>query len=435
MFKKSPVTTVVAIVSGFMGVVLLILAVVPDDELEDDAIALARLIDGPGTSDAYFYLLGISAPAGEKPAEYGEKLFRQSQARDRQASDSQASDPDTFNHISNDSDSLPSPDEEWFCAYMSESACLEKIFSADIDLQHLKGKYRELLSRYEHFLSFTEYRTLSKPSVNEIYPQFGYLTRANRIYVLESIALHKSGDSNTSIDLLQKQIARVRKALELQDSLLGKMIFVAIINELVDVAGIIASESEVTAEPIVLLDAAERNFKMVAAREFGIFQATTRGVLIENPDLEDNSWFSKRILKIFYKTNMTVNAGTHNYLWLGKLASLSFNEFSQVIGEQAPNRNSSPVWNPVGYWLLSQQSKTDWSVYGIRMLDLNAKIYLFNQRYHHRTPFSVVVNPYNENKKIEISYNKVCVESFVEDERVRCLLTSYNSSETASYAE
>ena len=58
-----------------------------------------------------------------------------------------------------------------------------------------------------------------------------------------------------------------------------------------------------------------------------------------------------------------------------ELASLSFNEFSKEVSEQAPNRKSSPIWNPVGNWLLGQHNKTDWSVYAKRMLDLNAKIY------------------------------------------------------------
>lgn len=388
---------------------LVVLVMKPDEELNEVATNFVNQLQQEKQSRAFMYQQGMSVPAGQNPIEATATL--------------------ETNVENKYPDRLPLPAGNLFCSISNDTDCIKTLFTHQQNVETIKLEHRELLLRYEHFLSFNEYRTTTETKIDEVFPKYSYFTKAERINVLEAIEYHKDDQSVAAVNLLYGRIAKTRNMFKLQDSLIGKMVYLAILNNLVDVTSIIVSESGIAVDPIILLSPEERDLSEVAAREFGY---SYNGVKTIVDDLKDNSWVARGIAKIAFKTNMTVNATSVTYARMESLSTLSFMELSREISMGRLPLRTSMFWNPGGYFLINEFDATDYDKYVVRIFDFNAKLTLFNQRYYKQVDFDAISNPYFKGELSKVHPDKVCFNSFYEEERVRCLKTGIDTNQLAA---
>lgn len=395
-----------------LATIVLVLFTQVDDDLSEQATTLISRLETDAESKSYLYLYGIFAKEGEKPELVGKRLLEEYRKSIADESYEFVEYPD--------SEKLPLPEGEAFCRSW-EDGCLEYLFSSEIDAEALLSENRTLLSRSNKFHGFNEYTTLSEPRISEIYPPFQYVAAAERIKVLEAISFYKNGDAKKSIESLSEQFSKLRRAMESQDSLVGKLVFLMKLSEIIDVSSIILSNEDINVEKIPNLNKSEKSFYMIAAREFGMFHYTFKD-LDKNPDFfEVGGKLPGWITRMVYKPNMTINAVAPIYYRLERLAQLSPFEFArQIDAENRVRLSTSKLRNYAGNVLISVAP--DFSEYVARFFDFDAKLALFNQVHHLKLEPDTMKNPYYGNETPQNSDGNLCFKGPLEDKRsLRCL--------------
>ena len=397
--------------------VFLVLIAQVDDDLSEEAASLIHRIDTESTSEAYLYLYGIFASEDENPVIVGENILEEYQKLDADGSYKIAEYPD--------SKKLVLPKGKEFCKSW-EAGCLAYLFSSNISAETLLSEHSVLVARSNRFLDFEEYTTLSKPTIHELFPPYQYISAAERIKVLEAISVYKNGDVSKAIDSLLVQFLKLRKSMELQDSLIGKLVFLMTLSDIIDVLSIILSIEDVKVEMIPELSKSEKSFHMIAAREFGMSYHTFRN-LDKHPEFFGmDGDFPGWITRLFYKPNMTINAITPIYYRLEYLAELSPADFAKSIkAEEDINLSTSRLRNYVGDVLIAISPEFD--EYVARFSDFDAKLALFNQVHHLKYEPENMKNPYFGTEAPEESDGRLCFSGPLEDKRsLRCLRVKYN---------
>lgn len=385
-----------------------------DDDLSGDASRLLKAVEAPGSSESYLYLAGIYANESESPEELGRKLLKEYRK--------QEADESYLVIAYQDSRKIALPEGELFCQTWKDG-CLETLFYSDFDIDVINKEHEVLISRINTFHTFKDYRTLTKPLVTEYLPPYRFISAAERIVVLNAISEFKRGKGGVAMAALFRQFGEVKAALEQQDTLIGKLIFLMTLSDIVDVASIIISQEPgaVEAGLIPRLEHPIRDFSLVAAREFGLSYYTFRS-LDRHPEIfEVGGNFPGWMTRMVYKPNMTINAITPTYVRLEWLAKRTPAEFSQEIERGDVNPiTTSKLRNFVGGILIDIPSNFDEFV--ARFMDFEAKLALFNQRYHARGEYLDLDNPYYEGEPPEVLEEKVCFSGPLEDKRnLRCL--------------
>ncbi|WNO10735.1 hypothetical protein [Teredinibacter sp. KSP-S5-2] len=380
-----------------------------DDDLSDDSLALLERLDGDSESTAYFYLMGIFANENEDPIEVGRVLVKEYQAYEKD---------DSYKVVEYPRENkLPLPDGELFC-HIWKKGCLERLFDSDTEIEALLNDHATLLTRIGKFHSFDEYRTLTKPTVSEVYPEYMYIVQAERLRTLEAISAYNKGKYEIAISALLNQYMQVKNSLTLQDNLIGKMILLMKLSEIVDVLSVVSSSSKMRVEEIRGLRTDERSFRLVAAREFGIlyygFQEMDRNTNFFHDDLKFPGW----LVRAVYKPNMTINVITPEYYRMESLSILSPYEFAIEVDEgEKLSMSTSQLRNYFGGKLISINLNFD--EYIARFMDFEAKIELFN---HLHTGFDQAKNPYYNSGRPEVSADRACFDGPLKDDRfLRCL--------------
>ena len=353
-----------------------------DDTLDPQAVQLISRLEADVQSPAFLYLYGIFAAEGEDPAQLGATLFARYQGS---VADESVAVADYA------ADKLALPEGDAFCR-ISEPECLRYLFSSEVDAKQLATDNNTLLSRAEQFFSFAEYSTMSKPSVDEVLPVFRYLTTAYRIRLLQAIAVYHDGHANAASELLLDQINRVRASMALQDSLIGKLVFLSLLAESLDVLSIIVAQENLPVALIPALSPQEKSFARIAVREFAMSYYLFSG-LDRNPQFFDlkrqvPGWFTRLV----YKPNMTINASTPRYVRLEQLALLPADEFARQLAMPGAEVSTSYIRNYAGAALLGIGD--DFDAYVGRLFDVDAKLALFNQLHHFKLAPQHMQNPY-----------------------------------------
>ncbi|MBV1913800.1 MAG: hypothetical protein KUG72_00335 [Pseudomonadales bacterium] len=396
-----------------LSITILILLAQIDDDLSIEAVNLINQIEADRTSESYPYLIGIFAGENESPEDVGRKIINEYQQLEADAS---------YEIIEyQNSKKIFLPKGDLFC-WSFEDGCLESLFSSDVDIASLINQHTILLNRTNTFLDFEEYRTLAKPLINQPIPPYQYIIAAERIKVLSAISIYKNGYPEEAIDSLLTQLSKLRKSLELQDNLIGKLVFLRKLSEIIDVASVILSKEGLKVEKISGLSKTEKSFSMIAAREFGMSYYGFKS-LDKNPEFfrvggKVPGW----IIRLLYKPNMTINAITPGYYRLEHLAQLAPTEFVAEIekGNNAP-LSTSKVRNGLGAALIT--ISLDFLDKYIAMFnDFDAKIVLFNQMHQSGDELIKAKNPYYGDEAIEKPNGSVCFDGPMEDEMfLRCL--------------
>ena len=211
-----------------LTVVALLLFAQIDDDLSEQSTDFISRLEERTESEAYQYVFGLFAKENESPAQVGKLLLEQYQAS--------ISDTATQFDGYPAADKLPLPKGDAFCRTWEEG-CLTHLFSSEIDATALLSENQTLVSRYNEFLEFNEYTTLLAPTAHEIIIPYPYLVAAQRLTVLQAVSDYQNGNAKKAVSSLLAQCARLRKALALQDTLIGKLVFVMQLSEVLDKPG------------------------------------------------------------------------------------------------------------------------------------------------------------------------------------------------------
>jgi hypothetical protein len=430
MIKKA-IFIVLVILAGLVALIALTQI---DEDLSAEALALIKEVEQPKESQAYLYLIGINAAPDADPLEVGRDLLEEYRKLgvDENYQVVEYSHPNL----------IRAPDGELFCGFFDDD-CVRTLFTSDFDIRELEREYALILERMERFYGFGDYHTLSKPTYMEILAPFQYISRVERIWVLKSISLYKEGRTQEALTLLMKRLVVLRGSMASQDNLIGKMVHLAVVSEIVDVASIILANSPdaINVELIPDMTLVEKGLDTASAREFAgeyylykgldkhpeFFETsavTPEGETEESDSKQGNApgWY----VRIFFKPNMTINAIVPIYERMARLSRLSPREFTAEIeaGEEL-EITTSKLRNYVGYVFISI-SRPNMDEYNARILDIETKIELFNQIHHHGVTEKMVRNPYYQDDFSYRKGNAVCFRGPLEDQMgMRCLRTQY----------
>lgn len=383
-----------------------------DDDLSDEAKSMAARIDTNRLSDSFLYLHGIYSKNGENPVDTGRKLLEEYRKLEADKNYEVVEYPDS-NKIA-----LPKGNE--FCSF-SEAGCLEILFSTEVRAGELLEEHSVLVSRSNTFLEFNEYTTLSKPAVNEPLPPYNYITAAERIKVLKAISIYNNGNANKALDSLSLQFTKLRKAMALQDNLIGKLVFLAKLSEIIDVSSVIMFKAGLKSRMIPSLSQSEKSFEMIAAREFGMSYNAFLN-LDKHPEFfEMGNEFPGWLARIVFKPNMTINAVAPIYYRLERLAKMTPFAFAEYIeAEEAFSPSTSKLRNYVGSILIGLSPEFDHFV--AMAFDFDVKLALYNQIHHLGQNAESMSNPYYGNEIPKETGDGLCFSGPLEDERsFRCL--------------
>jgi len=375
-----------------LAFVFLFFSMQHDDEISTEAENLLVRFTDDRISDAYLYLLGIYVEEGDDPINLGKQIL--------EASSSPEQSGGLFDYP--ESKKLSLPEGDGFCMF-DDDDCIGYLFSGSVKVSTLIGHYKELLERSDRFFQYDEYRTMAQPTADEIYPEYKYLYRAQRIRLIEAIYSYNCGDVTGAVESLINQFSVVRRANERQDNLIGKMVLLLIQSDILDVLSVMLSETDVQIEAISRLSASEKDFGRVSAREFGILYYGLKS-LDKHPNLfEIDGHFSNApgwLVRALFKPNMTINALAPGYLIAEKLAVLSPAEFAQEVENiERYIPSTSIIRNPIGNILLGIEGPA-YEEYVARLHDLDVKIELFNQLHHSKLDVSSLLNPYYGNEPL-----------------------------------
>ena len=388
-----------------------------DDPLNSDALSLLEKLDRSQDSEAFFYLLGIDAPSNADPIEAGRTLYEEYRKAEEDAG------YEIIDGLA--SERLTRPEGDFFCKSL-EQGCLESLFTTDIDLDSLLSEQALLLERVTSLHGYSDYRTLTKPSSQEQLPRYEYISAAVRLQIASAISASRKGHPEVALRELLGNIGVLRRQMEIQDQFVGKMVYLMLIAEHLDVASLVLSRHPgvMVSEAIPPLSLAEKRFDAVMAREIAMAYHTLKE-LDRHPEFWEiggnaPGWW----VRALYKPNMTINAMTPVYTRAIALSRLEPHEFARQITEkQQIPATTSRIRNVAGD-ILNKMSP-DYDGYVGRLSDLNTKIHLFNQHHHHNKKPDEITNPYFEGESAFVSQGRICLTGPLEDKRnLRCLKIS-----------
>ncbi|PCJ32908.1 MAG: hypothetical protein COA90_01350 [Gammaproteobacteria bacterium] len=415
--------TLTFLLTGFIVLTALFWASQQDDELSKVSLSLINKVETAAKgeeSEAYLYLLGIEASADLDPIELGRwKLAENKKAAAQQDYQIQP-------HPKSITFSFPRDD---LMCHSSKPDCISSLFTHKFDLDELLSQNALLIHRINTFNHYDEFRTLSKPTISEVIPSYHYIGQINRLYTLSAIALYQQHKTDSAIHLLLNNIVVLRAKMSLQDTLIGKLVYVSLISQQLDALSLIISRSESHSplNKIKPLSLAEKSLDMPFAREFAMSYYNFKE-LDRNPDFwEPEGQSSPWITRSMFKPNMTINTISPSFLKVMQLVESSPIEFSSYLitpEEYETTPFYSVVRNYVGTILLNIQTP-DFSEYVARFFDLDAKIILFNQFHINELKTSQIINPYYPDEHAYMNENKLCFSGIKEKEYAleqRCLL-------------
>ncbi len=407
--------TLILLLIFFCAIIALLIGSQIDDDLSEDALSLIKKVDYSGHSESYYYLMGIYASEKENAKDIGKNIVNQ---YNKKSLDS------NYNIVEYpEAKKIPLPKNNIFCRTW-EGTCLYDMFNEPFDINILLKDNHTLLSRMSIIHGSNDYKTLTKPSIDELPPSFEYFSAAEQIKLLLAISKHKEGKTQQAIELLEQQFFELRRLLKRQDTLIGKLILLTQLSEVIDVYSIILSNTNFTANFIPLLSESERSLEKAFVREF-FMQYEMFKNLDKNPELfEIDGKLPGFIARLLYKPNMTINTMTPRFSRLLKIESLSPRAFAAIVSLDKEPTHSSKLRNFVGS-VLVRVAYPDFDQYIASFIDFNAKLSLFNHRYHYQKDIDTIENPYYMNKHPVVSKNQICFEGpFESYDYLRCLVHS-----------
>lgn len=401
-------------------IIALVLVLQRDDELSPQASLMLDTVDWQTHTDSYLYLLGIDAQVGAKPLEVGKEIVKEIRAIE--ATYDRAESFEDIPKLAERSQ-LKLPDYAAFCS-LEEAGCATTLMTkSDVPLE--SDAMRTLRLRYLAFMSMGDFRSMNRPHILETFPSFSHLVKGNRLESLDAIELARSGSVAQAIQRLDKLIAQEIVYLRESDSLIARMIAIALLNESLEVLSLIVQQYHVEEEPIELLSAYQLSLNEVMNREFAFATSSLQLIFVGEP----YSYLPEWMIRLVLKPNLTVNSVVPVYTNAKRMSELSMYDFARLDSEQRRVEiKKSWLRNPVGTQL-NEVSRIDVRSYIARGFDMNAKISLLNSLLRGQEIMQAR-NPYYQEElpPVRSDGNRLCFEGPYEDPRYYRCLTILNTN-------
>ena len=403
----------------FIGpIVIILVLLLLDDELEPEAQTWMSQANKllKAENDAYYLMQGLLAPANSNPIDFGRKkhqqlLFNVNIKRDQS---------DQTVALIPQQKLLAIPKHTELCT-ISKKKCFFKTVQSKAELISLTNKNRLLIERYDQFLNTNDFKDLTPPLVDGLIADWSDLVIANKLKQLSIIKSIQETETEgrSKLNLL---IKLNRRKLASVNSLLGKMVFVSIINQNIELYNLLYINNYIK-QPTLLapLTSAERSLEHSVHYEFLMAANMFQDLLVEGHESEVNIKASTVYKKIIYKPNMSINND-----FMIKKTWLNTSRLSAK--EQLQSRNNihqemsyfSKFRNYTGY-VMSEITLPLYMDYSLRLVNLDIKISLLNWRFAYPPETNInsnfigkfhtsKLNPYNS-KKLKVTENgkHVCV--------------------------
>ena len=348
-----------------------------DDPLDPEVKRWLSLIDADAYSPSYLYLLGMGAAEGQDPAVVGKKVLEVHQQWDM--------DVERRQHERQTLLPKKPPDGEAFCSF-KQTECVAYLFGLDVaEIRHLMMSNQWLIVRNNRFLAFGEFTTMTKPAIDEHVARYSYVVRAERLELLQAVALYHQGDARQALDTISQRLVQLRQMLSDQDTLIGVALYADLITNLLDLKSLILHRESLASSAITSLSQNETDIRVALARELTMLYKLFKD-LDRNPDLleiggELPGWQGR----LLFKPHMTINAELPWLEAISRLTMLTPAQYDLAV-ERLPSLEEHWIRNPVGT-VLQGVARSEYSTVRL-LINLKAKIDVFNQLYSERSGLS-----------------------------------------------
>jgi hypothetical protein len=371
-------------------------------------------------SHAFQYLYGIqSAVDADVEASGRRRFIAYSQAEQRFSSLSENfafDDP-----IKPDALKLPPINETLYCNLHSDS-CLNSLYQHKSEWQQEIENQSVLLLRYQRYLRFDDFTTLTRPTAYELLPDYKVLMQGNRLFILKLLLTKESGNPGQMLDMLDADMVGLRKQLERADTWVYKMVFVQLVANDLDILAFIAEHSaaEISIQ-ILPLTKAEMSTERANLHEFAMTYNMAQQ-LDGNPEIfEQGGKLPSWLVNLVYKPNKSVNQQIPYFQQQINWSKLSAAEFAAIdISHTDDTSNDVDYFNFVGS-ILNSIARPAMHVYLARLFDLDCKIALVNYLLSgKRKP---LINPYYPDAtRLQQTQTQLCLDGPYQDDRFfRCV--------------
>jgi uncharacterized membrane protein YhaH (DUF805 family) len=407
----------------FSLVILAVLLLQIDDDLNVEVTEYVLLIEDrvANGSEAYLYLTGITAVEEKNILSQGSRLLRSYNNSSKNIFSS-LRDAEKLNidEKTNNVKKLITPDNKnkMYCQ-LSDSGCLSSINDSSSNWKNEIKKFSVITKRYEKFISYPEFTTLTRADYSSPYPASHYLTFGNKLKIFSALSLARSGKAEEAIEMLLIDNRYLRRHLSLADSLIHKLIFINLYSNNLDIIVYVHSAYKLEKPAkIAHLSHSEMSMKYPLIREF-IMQYNAYLDADRNPDGWNGlpGW----MVRVIFKPNMTINKRLISYKDIISLSNLSAKEFAESVVNIESAPKSKPNYRNYGGSIMIEEPITYFSQYIAKSHDLNAKISLANFVLSNKT--QSLENPYGAlyNKTTERD-NFICLDGPLKDKyNIRCI--------------
>lgn len=331
--------------------------------------------------NAYVYLWGMNVKT-DNPYKIGKEILEKLLAEDKLYNYEQH--PLELSFL-NDYPLYKTPESDLLCK-KHKSECFEKIINNDKAVKQFLKDYGFYKSRYLTYLKFNYFNQIADRRLESPLPSFRTITIAQKVVHIYLLANLKNISKTKLVNQLESELIRLKNKLEKADTLIAKMIVVALINENIEMFNYLYQNK------LINLGSHSSLFKPLSSSERSLYNAMYEEHSKNLKYLYDYISDPKRLVKKKYKPvtyqlmklvyfivakpNLTANTVYNDYianlLYLTQLKSyLYYSEIKQSKNEI----NHDPIRNFMVY-KLSDGVFPDYYNYPARVFDIDMKLQL-----------------------------------------------------------
>jgi hypothetical protein len=325
-------------------------------------------------SHAFTYLIGMSAPAGVDPMDYGRELLPQYIASSGYGANSPHTAPISTNLVS------VSPLD---CSLFKDSQCIDLLFTAHDARTQTLAKYPDRVPRYQAYKSYADYHVPYPMNVGSFQPAFTMIIGGQKVFLMQQVDALTRGEISPA--QLQQNIlddlAYWRTELVAADSVMYTMTVVRLMNNDLNMLAKIYQRYNLHAPEIALLSVPERSMRLSNATETSINHAMLSDMRAQHTHCAAKGWmacFDRVVDAVTFDHNATLNQMSK-----ARTKQLQLAELPQDVAYL--HRDDDPDEIGIGQWIrnsagaeLAQMAQKNMSQYVFRVDDLNLKIALLN---------------------------------------------------------
>ncbi len=348
----------------------------PDPRLKE----IRDSVDWRNPSDSYLFLLGFEAPIDRDPMTEGREVLREIREYELSLSSqiSQGANAVEPSFFESDRPSIES-DQMGFSCYDGTIICALKYDKADFSADQI-DLHRVVKQRFLRFVEFEIHRSGTRPHYLEPIPVYSTLMLGKRLAIASAFEDVRKGRAQQAAEYLRRVLRQEREYMRQADTLIGKMIAMALVRDTLDALAVIANSGfhhfvvetrELSLDEISLSSSLDRELLFVVSS-------------IESIDLDEGMafsevsiWGGEWLSRLGFKRNISISNQIDRFQQLKSMTQKTAFQFAEDSDTNAVSVTLSWFRNPVGS-ILFEVSSVGLDRYFVRGYDLQAKVRLLN---------------------------------------------------------